>query len=206
MYRQEKTFTKGQTTLEGKIYASDERPYFIVISSWYFGITGLYSQIMDLGVVSTFFNDLLFRYDWLFYFYQIVLFAVLAVLLILFLLVVFKPITKKQIHLKKDTGQVNLPLSTLESIARSSLQGIVDRENVQVKVRLTKNQTADVEVTIADEQQQQFLSRGKKIQEMIPQALQQMAMVETHKINVIFKKKKSESTLLPTAKKESRVV
>lgn len=66
-----------------------------------FGITGLYSQIMDLGVVSTFFNDLLFRYDWLFYFYQIVLFAVLAVLLILFLLVVFKPITKKQIHLKK---------------------------------------------------------------------------------------------------------
>lgn len=99
-----------------------------------------------------------------------------------------------------------MPLSTLESIARSSLQGIVDRENVQVKVRLTKNQTADVEVTIADEQQQQFLSRGKKIQEMIPQALQQMAMVETHKINVIFKKKKSESTLLPTAKKESRVV
>ncbi|EOI06395.1 hypothetical protein UAY_00446 [Enterococcus moraviensis ATCC BAA-383] len=171
-----------------------------------FGITGLYSQIMDLGVVSTFFNDLLFRYDWLFYFYQIVLFAVLAVLLLLFLLVVFKPITKKQIHLKKDTGQVNLPLSTLESIARSSLQGIVDRENVQVKVRLTKNQTADVEVTIADEQQQQFLSRGKKIQEMIPQALQQMAMVETHKINVIFKKKKSESTILPTAKKESRVV
>lgn len=171
-----------------------------------FGIVGLYSQMMDLGIVSTFFNDLYVRFDGVFYFYQIVLFALLALLLLLFLIVVFKPITKKQIHLKKDTGQVNLPLNTLESIAKSSLYGIADSETIQTKVRLTKSQTADVEVTIADEQQQSFISRGKQIQEQIPQALQKMAMLETHKTKVIFKKKKAESSLLSNSKKESRVV
>ncbi|ALS02871.1 hypothetical protein ATZ33_16245 [Enterococcus silesiacus] len=171
-----------------------------------FGVVGLYSQMTDLGVVSTFFNDLLFQSDGLFYFYQIVLFALLAILLLLFLIIVFKPITKKQIHQKKDTGQVNLPLNTLEAIAKSSIHDIVDSENAQVKIRLTKSQTADVEVTIADEQQQHFISRGKQIQEQIPQALQKMAMVETHKTKVIFKKKKAESSLLPNSKKESRVV
>ncbi|WP_430602432.1 hypothetical protein IGJ02_002797 [Enterococcus sp. DIV0724b] len=173
-----------------------------------FGIVGLYSQMVDLGVVSTFFNNLLFQYDWLFYFYQVVLFVLLAVLLLTFLMILFKPIAKKQIHIKKDTGQVNLPLNTLESIAKSSLHGIVNVDDAQVKVRLTKKQTADVEVTIADEKQQQFLSRGKQIQELIPQALQNMAMIKTNKIKVIFKKKKAESSLLPlsSSKKESRVV
>lgn len=171
-----------------------------------FGVVGLYSQMIDLGAVSSFFNELYSQSEGVFYFYQIVLFVLLALLLLLFLIVVFKPITKKQIHLKKDTGQVNLPLDTLESIAKSSIHGIVDSETTQVKIRLTKNQTADVEVAIADELQQHFISRGKQIQAQIPQALQKMAMVETHKINVIFKKKKAESSLLPNNKKESRVV
>ncbi|PZL74789.1 alkaline shock response membrane anchor protein AmaP [Enterococcus plantarum] len=178
----------------------------IILLAGIFGIAGLYSQMVDLGVVTTFFDNLLFQYDWLFYFYQVVLFALLAILLLAFLMIIFKPITSKQIHIKKDTGQVNLPLNTLESIARSSLHGIVNGDNTQVKVRLTKKQTADVEVTIADEQQQQFLSRGKQIQESIPQALQNMAIIETNKIKVIFKKKKAESSLLPSSKKESRVV
>lgn len=171
-----------------------------------FGIAGLYSQMVDLGAVTTFFSNLLFQYEELFYFYQVVLFVLLVVLLITFLMVLFKPITKKQIHIQKDMGQVNLPLSTLESIARSSLQGIVTIEDTQVKIRLTKKQTADVQVTIADEKQQQFLSRGKQIQELIPKALQNMAMVETNKTKIIFKKKKAESSLLPSGKKESRVV
>lgn len=171
-----------------------------------FGIVGLYSQLVDLGVVTTFFNNLLFQYDWLFYFYQVVLFTLLALLFLTFLLMLFKPITKKQIHIKKDMGQVNLPLNTLESIARSSLIEIVKVEDTQVKVRLTKRQTADVEVIVADEKQQQLLSRGKQIQELVPKALQQMAQIETNKTKVIFKKKKIESSLLPSGKKESRVV
>ncbi|MBO0438778.1 alkaline shock response membrane anchor protein AmaP [Candidatus Enterococcus ikei] len=171
-----------------------------------FGIVGLYSQVENLGVVTTFFRELLFQYDWLFYFYQIVLFVLLALLLLAFLLVLFKPITKKEIHIKKDMGQINLPLHTLESIARSSLQEIVNVDDTQVKIRLTKHQTADVEVTVADEKQKLFLSKGKMIQEQIPQALKQMAMLETNKTKVIFKKKKVESTLLPIGKKESRVV
>lgn len=180
----------------------------LLIVACLLGITGLYSQMVDLGVVTTFFNELLFQYDWLFYFYQISLFVLLAALLLAFLLILFKPITKKQILIKKDSGQVNLPLNTLESIAKSSLHGIVNVDDTQVKVRLTKKQTANVEVTIADEKQQQFLSRGKQIQELIPQALQNMAMIETNKTKVIFKKKKVESSLLslPSSKKESRVV
>lgn len=178
----------------------------LVLIASIFGIVGLYSQIVDLGVVTTFFTNLFFQYDWLFYFYQIVLFALLAVVLLTFLLILFKPIRKKQIHIKKDTGQINLPLHTLESIARSSLQGIVNIDDTQVKIRLTKRQTADVEVTISDEKQQQFLSKGKKIQEIIPQALQNMAMIETNKTKVIFRKKRIESSLLPSVKKESRVV
>ncbi|OJG54053.1 hypothetical protein RV06_GL000446 [Enterococcus haemoperoxidus] len=207
-YVDRKTFAKEQTTLEGKTMRVIKGFISLLLIAGIFGIVGLYSQMVDLGVVSTFFNNLLFQYDWLFYFYQVVLFVLLAVLLLTFLMILFKPIAKKQIHIKKDTGQVNLPLNTLESIAKSSLHGIVNVDDAQVKVRLTKKQTADVEVTIADEKQQQFLSRGKQIQELIPQALQNMAMIETNKIKVIFKKKKAESSLLPlsSSKKESRVV
>lgn len=171
-----------------------------------FGIAGLYSQMLDLGVISTFFNNLLFQFDWLFYFYQVVLFGLLAVLFLMFLMVLFKPITKNQIQIKKDVGQVNVPLNTMESIAKSSLRKIVDSNDTQVKVRLTKRQTANIEVMIADEKQQHLLSKGKQMQELIPQALQNMAMIETNKTKIIFKKKKEESALLPSGKKESRVV
>lgn len=171
-----------------------------------FGIVGLYSQVENLGVVSTFFENLLFQGEWLFYFYQVVLFTLLAVLALAFLLVLFKPITKKEVHIKKDMGQINLPLHTLESIAKSALDGIVNADNAQVKVRLTKKLLANVEVIVADENQKLFLSKGKQIQEQIPQALQQMARIETNKTKVIFKKKKTEASLLPMSKKESRVV
>ncbi|OTN88290.1 hypothetical protein A5819_000742 [Enterococcus sp. 7E2_DIV0204] len=105
-----------------------------------FGILGLYSQLENLGVVTTFFQDLSFQYDWLFYFYQVVMFTLLAILVLAFGLVLFKPIRKKEIYLKKEMGQVNVPLRSLESIARVSLRDIVNIEETQVKIRLTKHQ------------------------------------------------------------------
>ncbi|MGX7245341.1 alkaline shock response membrane anchor protein AmaP [Enterococcus quebecensis] len=171
-----------------------------------FGIVGLYSQMTNLGVVTVFYRNLWFQYNWLVYFYEVLLFALAILLLLTFFMVVFKPITKKEIHIKKEIGQINLPLHTLESIAKSSLQEIVSIDNTQVKVRLTKKQTADVEIIVADGKQQLFLSKGKEIQEQIKQALQRSAMVETNKTKVIFKKKKAESSILPMNKKTSRVI
>jgi len=171
-----------------------------------FGIVGLYSQLENLGVVTTFFQDLSFQYDWLFYFYQVVMFTLLAILVLAFGVVLFKQIRKKEIYLKKEMGQVNVPLRSLESIARVSLRDIVNIEETQVKIRLTKHQKADVEVTVIDEKQQQLLSKGKQIQEQIPQALQQMAKLETNKTKVVFKKSKADASLLPSNKKGSRVI
>lgn len=170
-----------------------------------FGIVGLYSQVENLGVVTTFFENLLFQTEWLFYFYQIVLFMITGLLVLAILLVLFKPISKKEIHLGKETGQINLPLHSLESIARTSLQEIVPVAETQVKIRLNKKQMAIVEVNVMGESEQ-FLSKGQQIQEKIPQALKKMAQLETSKTTVIFKKKKTEGTLLPTNKKESRVI
>ncbi|EOL49041.1 alkaline shock response membrane anchor protein AmaP [Enterococcus caccae] len=170
------------------------------------GVVGLYSQLENLGVVTTFFQDLAFQYDWLFYFYQVVLYVLLLLLFLAFLVVLFKPIRKKEIHVKKEMGQINVPLHSLESIARSSLKDIVNIEDTQVKISLTKHQKADVEVTVVDEKQQQLLSKGKQIQEKIPFALQQMVHLDTNKTKVVFKKKKVESSLLPNAKKAPRVL
>ncbi|MFD1900618.1 hypothetical protein GQR36_12695 [Enterococcus termitis] len=96
---------------------------------------------------------------------------------------------KKEVHLAKETGQINLPLHTLESIARSSLKGIVNIDDTQVKVTLTKAQKANVEVAIADNNQQLFLSKGRRVREQIEQALQQMAKLEVDHTKVIFKRK-----------------
>jgi hypothetical protein len=171
-----------------------------------FGIVGLYSQIVDLGVVSTFFRKLLVQYDWLIYFYQIVLLVLVVMIALIFLMIVFKPISKKEVHLAKETGQINLPLHTLESIARSSLKGIVNIDDTQVKVTLTKAQKANVEVAIADNNQQLFLSKGRRVRQQIEQALQQMAKLEVDHTKVIFKKKKADSPLETISKKESRVI
>lgn len=171
-----------------------------------FGIVGLYSQLENLGVVTTFFQDLLFQYDWLFYFYQVVLFSLLVLLFLAFVVIAFRPIRNKEIHLKKEMGQVNLPLQSLEAIARSSVKDVVNVEDTQVKIRLTKHQTADVEVIVNDEKQLQLLSKGKQIQEKISEALQKMAKLDTNKTKVIFKKHKVESSLLPSNKKGSRVI
>lgn len=169
-----------------------------------FGIVGLYSQIENLGVVSTFYHDLLFQSDWLFYFYQIVLITLIIFLFLVFWLVVFKPITENEISIKKEMGQINLPLSTLESIARNSAQEIVKNDETQVKVKLTKKRLADVRVTVAEDQQ--LVNKGKQIQEQIAQSLFKTAKVETKKVKVIFKKKKSADSLSTTNKRQSRVV
>ncbi|MDA9471704.1 alkaline shock response membrane anchor protein AmaP [Enterococcus sp. 5H] len=169
-----------------------------------FGIVGLYSQIENLGVVSTFYHDLLLQSDWLFYFYQIVLITLIILLFLIFWLVVFKPITENEIRIKKEMGQINLPLSTLESIARSSVQEIVKNDETQVKVKLTKKRLADVRVTVAEDQQ--LVNTGKQIQEQIAQSLFKTAQVETKKVKVIFKKKKAAESLATTNKRQSRVV
>lgn len=169
-----------------------------------FGIVGLYSQIDNLGVVSTFYHDLLFQSDWLFYFYQIVLITLIILLFLVFWLIVFKPITEKEIHIKKEVGQINLPLSTLEAIARSSVQEIVKNDETQVKVKLTKKRLADVRVIVAEDQQ--LVNKGKQIQEQIAQSLFKTAGVETNKIKVIFKKKKVTESLSTANKRQSRVV
>jgi energy-coupling factor transporter transmembrane protein EcfT len=170
-----------------------------------FGIVGLYSQIVDLGVVTTFFRNLFFQSEYLFYLYQIILFALLALLLITFLIIVFKPIGKKAIHIKKDTGQVNVPLHSLEAIAKSSLHTVTNTDNVQVNVTLNKQQLANVEVTVTDHKHHLFTT-GKQIEEQVAQALKKMAMVETEKIKVIFKKPKVEADVLTGNKKETRVI
>lgn len=193
-------------TLEGHSMRVIKGLIALLLIAGIFGIVGLYSQLENLGVVTTFFQDLSFQYDWLFYFYQVVMFTLLAILVLAFGLVLFKPIRKKEIYLKKEMGQVNVPLRSLESIARVSLRDIVNIEETQVKIRLTKHQKADVEVTVIDEKQQQLLSKGKQIQEQIPQALQQMAKLETNKTKVVFKKSKADASLLPSNKKGSRVI
>lgn len=193
-------------TLEGHSMRVIKGLIALLLIAGIFGILGLYSQLENLGVVTTFFQDLSFQYDWLFYFYQVVMLTLLAILVLAFGLVLFKPIRKKEIYLKKEMGQVNVPLRSLESIARVSLRDIVNIEETQVKIRLTKHQKADVEVTVIDEKQQQLLSKGKQIQEQIPQALQQMAKLETNKTKVVFKKRKADASLLPSNKKGSRVI
>lgn len=176
----------------------------LVLIAGIFGIVGLYSQIENLGVVSTFYHDLLFQSDWLFYFYQIVLITLIILLFFAFWLVVFKPITEKEIHIKKEMGQINLPLATLESIARSSVKEIVKNDETQVKVKLTKKQLADVRVTVSEDQQ--LVMKGKQIQEQIAQSLIKTAQVETKKVKVVFKKKKVTESLSATNKRQSRVV
>jgi len=193
-------------TLEGHSMRVIKGLIALLLIAGIFGIVGLYSQLENLGVVTTFFQDLSFQYDWLFYFYQVVMFTLLAILVLAFGVVLFKQIRKKEIYLKKEMGQVNVPLRSLESIARVSLRDIVNIEETQVKIRLTKHQKADVEVTVIDEKQQQLLSKGKQIQEQIPQALQQMAKLETNKTKVVFKKSKADASLLPSNKKGSRVI
>ncbi|MEI5994573.1 alkaline shock response membrane anchor protein AmaP [Candidatus Enterococcus mansonii] len=177
----------------------------LVLVAGILGIVGLYSQMEDLGVVTSFFHGLWRQFDFFVYFYPGVLLVVLFLLLLAFIVILFKPISQKIIHIKKEVGQINLPLTTLEAIAKSSLQGIVNKEDIQVKVRLTKKQLANVEVRVTDEKQQ-FLSCGHQIQEQITYSLQQMAMVKTNKINIVFKKKKSDTPILSSTKRESRVI
>lgn len=176
----------------------------LILIAGIFGITGLYSQLEDLGSVSTFFHELFFQSDWMFYFYQVVLITLIVILFIAFWLVLFKPITKKEIHIKKEMGQINLPLGTLESIAKGSLQGIVDVDSAQVKVKLTKKQAADVKIIVADDQK--LVAKGQEIQKQVAVALANTAQLETKKVKVVFKKKKNDTALMPTGKKQSRVV
>lgn len=170
-----------------------------------FGIVGLYSQIVDLGVVSSFFQNLLLQSNWLVYFYQGLLFVLLVLTGLIFLLIVFKPVTKKVIHIPKTMGQIDLPLQTLEAIARSSVQKIVKSDEIQVKVKLTKAETANVDVILSDREQEAFLSKSRQIREQLSAAFQQMAKIEVNQTKIIFKKQKNDPAAVEN-KKGSRVI
>ncbi|MCA5012230.1 MULTISPECIES: alkaline shock response membrane anchor protein AmaP [unclassified Enterococcus] len=170
-----------------------------------FGIVGLYSQIVDLGVVSTFFQNLLLQSDWLVYFYQGLLFVLLVFTGLIFLLIVFKPVTKKVIHIPKTMGQIDLPVQTLEAIARSSVKEIVKTDTVQVKIKLSKAEMANIDVILSDLEQEAFLSKSKQIREKLILSFKQMANIEVNKTRIVFKKQKNDSTVVDN-KKGTRVI
>lgn len=168
-----------------------------------FGITGIYSQTEDIGAVSAFFSDLMEQYPDLFYFYQVVLFTLLGLLFLLFILVLFKTVPKKEIRIQRETGQAKLPVATLESLAKVAIKEKLGVDDTQVSIQLTKKQTAVVTVNIAGTEL--LVSTGQQVEQTVAEALHNSLQVETKKVTVIFKKNKNIARAA-LSKKEPRVI
>lgn len=169
-----------------------------------FGVVGLYSQREDLGEVSSFYSELMNQSDGLFYFYQIILFILLASLFLVFWFIIFKPKPQKKIHIVRDIGEISLPITTLESIATSALEGNVAVTDAQARIHLTKKQKANVTITVAA--QGLLVSQGHQIQQLVEQALQTVVQIETKRVVVVFKKKKLVNGHPVSEKKQPRVI
>lgn len=168
-----------------------------------FGITGIYSQVEDIGVVSTFFSDLMKQYPQLFYVYQGVLFTLLGIVFLLFVLTLFKAAPKKAIRIQREIGQANLSVATLEALAKVAIKENLGVDDTQVSIRLTKKQKAEIVVNMSGETL--LVRTGQQVEQAVTEALQKSVQVETKKVTVIFKKNKNVA-LAALSKKEPRVI
>lgn len=177
----------------------------IVLVIGIFGIVGIYSQLVYIDGLTPFYSKLLLQTSWLYPFFQLLLVLVAALLLVLFLLVLFKHVSKKRTVVQRETGQLTFPLHTLEAIAKSAAETSVDPNDINTKVTLDKHERAIVDVTVDGNQRNAFLTKGKTIQTTVQQALKNMANVETNRVNVKIKNTKKDMGLLTFTKKQSRV-
>lgn len=168
-----------------------------------FGIIGLFSQLEYVNTLTLFYQNLSNHLSWFTLFYQIVIAISAVLLLISLLMVLFRPVSRKQVIIYKETGSVIFPLHTLESVASSAASEIVPANDIQTSVHLDKHQKAYVQATIHEEKKQQFLTKAMEIQDRIVQAFEQTANIETHKVTV--KMTYEKQPILSTWKKQPRV-
>ena len=171
-----------------------------------FGLVGLYALLGGRGEIFNFFQELLQQYEWFYPFLQGTLIVVTIVVFIFFLIVVAKPLIKKNWLLEKETGQINFSPKSLAAIAKASLYELVNPEDIFVKVQMTKKKLVNVEVIISSTNCHQLQLKGQTIQQQIAYALSKMAKLETGKINVVFNTRKTDNLFAANGKHDINIV